>query len=174
MCYTTASPSSTRNVNMGLHWGGGRLDHWYSHTSTQGHCTTLASLRLVAERLLHCRLAWVSCQMQGRGRIHLHSAPTLLKGSPRGLCHQSDQHLLWARPREPHLLALQQFQAHVEDSRPLAHCLAPGVLLLLDPLLVPGASLLLTSLLVFGASPRLPPFIAWLLMQSCTATWLLE
>ena len=165
---------------MGLHWGergGGRLDHLYSHTSAQGHCTTLASLRLVPERLLHCRLAWVSCQMQGRGRIHLHSAPTLLEGSPRGLRHQSDQYPLWACPREPYLLALQQFQAHVADSRPLAHCLAPGVLplldpllvpappLLLDPLLVPGASLLLTSLLVFGASLLLPPSIAWLLMQ---------
>ncbi len=171
----------------------------YTHTSTQGQCSLLASLRLVTkpERVFHCRVAWIFCQMQGKGCIHQHSAPTLLKGSPRGLCHRSDPHLLGPRPREPHPQALQLCEAYMEDPRLLAHRLVPGVPLLLDPLLVPGASLcqaplmvpgatllltrllelgasiLLTALLVFGASPLLPPTMAQLLMQPCTATWLL-
>jgi len=101
------------------------------------------------------------------------------------VCCHPDPHLPGPRPGELYLLALQLFKAYLEDPRLLAHCLVPGVHLLLGPLLmsgaslhqaallVPGVPLLLEPLLVFGASPILAPSMAQPLMQPCTATWLL-
>ncbi|KAL0046287.1 hypothetical protein WJX82_008209 [Trebouxia sp. C0006] len=66
---------------------------------------------------------------------------------PLGGCCHPDPHLPGPRPEELYLLALQLFKAYLEDPRLLAHCLVPGVPLLLGPLLMSGASLHQAALL---------------------------
>ncbi|DBB15351.1 TPA: hypothetical protein ACH3X3_003596 [Trebouxia sp. C0006] len=78
---------------------------------------------------------------------------------PLGGCCHPDPHLPGPRPEELYLLALQLFKAYLEDPRLLAHCLVPGVPLLLGPLLMSGASLHQAALLVPGVPLLLEPLL---------------